>query len=154
MACCHHYFEPAEGGETAFSVDVSAITYGRGCLAEAGEQAKALGIGRIALFTDKRLAALKHVDIVKRSLDAAGIDVAVYDEVRVEPTDESFQHATRFATQAKPDGYISIGGGSVIDTAKAADLYTTHPADFLAYVNAPVGEGRAVPVTKKSPSFA
>ena len=74
MACCHHYFATAEGGETAFSIDVSAITYGPGCLGEAGAQAKALGIGRIALFTDKRLAALEHVDIVKRSLDAAGID--------------------------------------------------------------------------------
>ena len=145
MACCHHYFATVEGGEAAFSVDVSAITYGAGCLSEAGEQARALGIGRIALFTDKRLAALEHVDIVRRSLDAAGIDTAVYDEVKVEPTDESFKAATRFAREAKPDGYISVGGGSAIDTAKAADLYTTHPADFLAYVNAPVGEGRPVP---------
>ena len=52
MACCHHYFATTPGGEEAFSIDVSAITYGAGCLAEAGEQAKALGIGRIALFTD------------------------------------------------------------------------------------------------------
>jgi len=33
----------------------------------------------------------------------------------------------------------------VMDTCKAANLYATHPADFLAYVNAPVGEGRPVP---------
>ncbi|HSK15062.1 MAG TPA: hydroxyacid-oxoacid transhydrogenase, partial [Gaiellaceae bacterium] len=43
------------------------------------------------------------------------------------------------------DGFVSIGGGSVIDTAKAANLYATHPADLLTYVNAPVGEGRPVP---------
>lgn len=145
MACCHHYFEPTEGGEEIFSVDVSAITYGPGCLKEAGEQAKALGIGRIALFTDKRLAATEHVAIVRKSLEEAGVDFAFYDEVKVEPTDESFKAATRFAAEAKVDGYISVGGGSVIDTAKAASLYTTWPADFLAYVNAPVGEGRAVP---------
>ncbi len=145
MACCHHYFEPTEGGESAFSVDVSAITYGPGCLAEAGESAKSLGIRRIALFTDRRLAALEHVATVRRSLEAAGIDVAVFDEVRIEPTDVSFKAATRFAVEAAADGYISVGGGSVIDTAKAANLYATHPADFLAYVNAPVGEGRAVP---------
>jgi alcohol dehydrogenase class IV len=145
MTCCHNYFATVEGGEEAFSVDVSTITYGAGCLAEAGEQARALGIGRIALFTDKRLAATEHVGTVKKSLTAAGVDHAIYDEVKVEPTDVSFQAATRFAAEAKVDGFISVGGGSVMDTAKAASLYTTYPADFLAYVNAPVGEGRPVP---------
>jgi alcohol dehydrogenase class IV len=145
MGCCHHYFAATEGGEDVFSVDVSSIAYGPGALREAGEQAKALGIARIALFTDKRLAALEHVAIVRKSLQDAGIDIAFFDEARVEPTDESFQVATRFAAEAKVDGFISVGGGSVIDTAKAASLYATYPADFLAYVNAPVGEGRPVP---------
>lgn len=145
MTCCHHHFATTPGGEEAFSVDVSSITYGLGCLREAGEQAKALGIRRIALFTDKRMAATEHVEKVKQSLTAAGIDYALYDEVKVEPTDVSFQAATRFAEEAKVDGFISVGGGSVMDTAKAASLYATYPADFLAYVNAPVGEGRPVP---------
>ena len=145
MGCCHHYFTATKGGEEVFAVDVSSIVYGPGALREAGEQAKALGIRRIALFTDKRLAALEHLVIVRKSLEQAGVDIAYYDEVKVEPTDESFKAATRFAGDANVDGYISVGGGSVIDTAKAADLYTTHPAEFLAYVNAPVGEGRPVP---------
>ena len=50
-----------------------------------------------------------------------------------------------FAQDGKFDGYVAIGGGSTMDTAKAANLYTTYPADFLAYVNAPIGEGRPVP---------
>lgn len=145
MTCCHHHFATTPGGEEAFSVDVSSITYGHGCLREAGEQAKALGIKRIALFTDKRMAVSEHVEKVKQSLTAAGVAYALYDEVKVEPTDVSFQAATRFAEEAKVDGFISVGGGSVMDTAKAASLYATYPADFLAYVNAPVGEGRPVP---------
>ena len=79
------------------------------------------------------------------SLRSAGIETVVYDEVRVEPTDASFQQATRFAERGHFDGYISLGGGSVIDTAKAANLYSTYPADFLAYVNAPIGEGQPIP---------
>jgi len=145
MACCHHYFEPAEGGDRAFSVDVSAITFGRGCLAEAGQVARSLGIGRIALMTDRALRALPFVAEVEEALAAAGVDTVVYDEVRVEPTDVSFQDAARFARESGVDGFISVGGGSVIDTAKAANLYATYPADFLTYVNAPIGDGQAVP---------
>jgi alcohol dehydrogenase class IV len=51
----------------------------------------------------------------------------------------------RFAHEVKPDGYVSLGGGSVIDTCKAANLYASYPADFLTYVNAPIGEGKPVP---------
>ena len=145
MACCHHYFEPMEGGDNAFSIDASAITFGRGCLAEAGDLARVLEIRRIALMTDKALRALPFVEKVEKSLLAAGIDVVVYDEVRVEPTDASFQAATRFAAESGVDGFLSLGGGSVIDTAKAANLYATYPADFLTYVNAPIGAGQAVP---------
>jgi alcohol dehydrogenase class IV len=73
------------------------------------------------------------------------LEVAVYTDVHIEPTDQSFLEAARFAADVQPDGYVSLGGGSVIDTCKAANLYATYPADFLAYVNAPVGEGRPVP---------
>jgi alcohol dehydrogenase class IV len=144
MHCCH-YPPVAEGCDSAFTIDASRITFGRGCLSEVGERTRALGMKRVALFSDARLARLHPFEKVRQSLRAAGLDVVVYTDVHVEPTDRSFLDAARFATEARPDGYVSLGGGSVIDTCKAANLYATHPADFLAYVNAPVGEGRAVP---------
>src|SRR6218665_3724178 len=144
MGCCH--YEPvAEGCDSAFTVDASRITFGRGCLSEVGPRAKALGMRRVALFSDERVARLPFFQKVYASLKGSGLDVVLYTGVRVEPTDASFRDAARFASEAQPDGYVSLGGGSVIDTCKAANLYATHPADFLAYVNAPVGEGRAVP---------
>src|SRR6185312_9100739 len=75
----------------------------------------------------------------------AGLDIAVFDAVSIEPTDASFDDAIRFARDAKPDGYVSLGGGSVMDTAKAANLYASHPAALRAYVNAPVGDAQPVP---------
>ena len=144
MSCCHH--DDLGGGfDNAFTVDASRVTFGRGCLGEVGDRAKALGIGRVALFSDAVVAGLPVFDTVVRSLRDAGLDVVPYTDVRVEPTDESFKAAAAFATDARPDGYVSIGGGSVIDTAKAANLYASHPADFLDYVNAPVGAGTPVP---------
>lgn len=144
MSCCH-YQPTGDGFDTAFTVDASRITFGRGCLTELGGRAKALGMTRVALFTDPVVGDLEVFDTAQRSLRAAGIDVVAYTEAHVEPTDQSFAGAIAFASETKPDGYVSVGGGSVIDTAKAANLYATHPADFLAYVNPPVGEGTPVP---------
>ena len=144
MTCCH-YYAISEGHESAFSVDISSIVFGPGVLKEAGEHARALGMRRAALFTDKRVAALECVADALSSLRTAGIDVVLYDECRVEPTDASFRAATLFAAHEKFDGFISVGGGSVMDTCKAANLYASHPADFLDYVNAPIGAGKPVP---------
>jgi alcohol dehydrogenase class IV len=145
MSCCHGFYAPEEGGEAAFTVEAPAVTFGPGALGEAGDHACALGCRRVALFTDRAVAKLEHVEVALRSLRGAGVDVAVYDEVHVEPTDASFLKAAAFARDGKFDGYVSVGGGSVIDTCKAAILYATHPADLLAYVNKPIGEGRVVP---------
>jgi alcohol dehydrogenase class IV len=144
MLCCHGYVA-GEDGDTAFSVDATSLTFGRGALAEAGDHARALGMKRAALFTDPIVRGLEAVAVAERSLREAGVDVAVYDRVKVEPTDASFLEAARFAAEGRFDGFVSVGGGSVIDTCKAANLYATHPADFLTYVNAPVGAGAPVP---------
>ncbi len=74
-----------------------------------------------------------------------GIDAVLFDQVRIEPTDGSLRDAVRFAEQGKFDGFVGVGGGSSMDTAKAANLYCTFPADFLDYVNAPIGKGKPVP---------
>jgi len=144
MACCHH-FALHEGGDAAFAVDPNAIVFGPGVLGELGDHARILGMRRVALFTDPRLARLEPVARARASLAEAGLDAALYAECRVEPTDESFRAAAAFAREGGFDGYVSVGGGSVMDTAKAANLYASHPAEPLAYVNAPIGEGRAVP---------
>ncbi|MBX7193476.1 MAG: iron-containing alcohol dehydrogenase [Sandaracinaceae bacterium] len=142
---CQHDLEL--GPESAFSIDASSIVFGRGALRELGEHVLSLthASARVALFTDPRLASLPPIEHASASLRAAGLDVVVYDRVHVEPTDASFLEAARFATEGRFEAYVSVGGGSVIDTTKAAALYATYPAPLLAYVNAPLGEGRVVP---------
>src|ERR1700761_1694745 len=144
MACCEVSIA-AKDCDGAFTVDASRVTFGRGCLGEVGDRARALGMRRVALFPDARVAELPVFATTHDSLLAAGLDVVTYADVHVEPTDASFQQGARFAQELDPDGYISLGGGSVIDTCKAANLYTSYPADFLAYVNKPIGEGKPVP---------
>ena len=145
MACCHADFAALEGSDRGFTLGMPTFTFGPGVLAEAGDNAAELGLRRVALFTDKRLAAGEHVAKVSQSLAAAKIDCVVYDEVVIEPTDKSLQAATQFARESNVDGYVSVGGGSVMDTCKAANLYATQPAEFMTYVNAPIGAGQRVP---------
>ena len=58
----------------------------------------------------------------------------------------SFSDAISFARKNQFDGFVAVGGGSVMDTAKAANLYLCHPNnDFLDFVNAPIGKGIPVP---------
>ena len=145
MACCHADFAALEGSDRGFTLGMPTFTFGAGVLAEAGDNAAELGLRRVALFTDKNLTAGEHVAKVKASLAAANVDCVVYDEVVIEPTDKSFQDAARFARESTVDGYVSVGGGSVMDTCKAANLYASQPAEFMTYVNAPIGGGQRVP---------
>jgi hydroxyacid-oxoacid transhydrogenase len=144
VLCCH-YPEALAGCETACTIDSSRVTFGRGALTEVGERGKALGMTRVMLFTDANLRALPHFETLLRALRASGLDVVPFDAVAIEPTSDSFREAARVASEVRPDGYVSLGGGSVIDTCKAANLLVSHPAPLHTYVNAPVGQGRPVP---------
>jgi alcohol dehydrogenase class IV len=126
-------------------MEAPKIKFGRGCLGEVGDDARALGMTRVAVYTDPVVRHLEPLSIVLKSLGRAGIDCVVYDAVEVEPTDRSFKAGTAFAADGGFDGFVSVGGGSVMDTCKASNLLSTHPAEFLAYVNAPIGEARPVP---------
>jgi hydroxyacid-oxoacid transhydrogenase len=131
--------------ETAFMMNTSSIKYGPGVTREVGYDIKSLGAKRVMVVTDPYLVHGEPVSVTLDALRAAGIDAVLFDRVRIEPTDVSFKEAIRFATDGRFDGYVAVGGGSVMDTAKVANLYATYPADLLAYVNRPIGEGRPVP---------
>lgn len=131
--------------ETIYTMDTSSIKIGRGATSEVGFDLVNLGVKRVMVVTDPNLVNSESVHLVCSSARAQGVDVVLYDQVRVEPTDQSFKEAIAFAEQGKFDGFVAVGGGSVMDTAKAANLYATYPADFLDYVNPPIGKGKPVP---------
>ena len=132
--------------ETAFTMDTSSIKFGKGVTREVGGDLKNLGVKRVMVCTDARVATLPTMEVTVASLKEAGLEYEVYSGVSVEPTDVSFQEAIEFAKKGQFDGYLGVGGGSSMDTVKAANLYATYPpADFLDYVNPPIGKGLPVP---------
>src|SRR5689334_5176247 len=131
--------------ETAFEMAASNIRFGAGVTREVGADLKEMGVRQVLLITDGTVRGLPPVQTALDSLNEHGIGAGVYAGVRVEPTDGSFQDAIAAARERTYDAFVAVGGGSTIDTAKAVNLYTSYPADFLDYVNPPIGKGVPVP---------
>jgi len=135
----------ASDHESIFTMEATPVKFGIGASADAGWELNRLGVKRAMLVTDPGVAALGHPERIKGLIEAEGIEVIVYDRARVEPTIDSFQDAADFALEHEVDGFVSVGGGSSMDTAKVANLVSTHPAPVMDYVNPPVGEGKKPP---------
>jgi hydroxyacid-oxoacid transhydrogenase len=132
--------------EYAFEMATSGVRFGWGASREVGSELADQGMRRAMVLTDPVMRHLPPVATVLESLAGGGIEYEVFDRVRVEPTDESFLEAARFARAGGFDAFVAVGGGSTIDTAKAANLYSSYPPeDFLDYVNPPVGRGLPPP---------
>ena len=131
--------------ETVFVMEMSPIKFGLGATDEIGFDAARLGLRKVLIFTDRNLAAAGLPERVRGLLEEQGVKADVYDGVEVEPTDRSMEDAAEYARTKEFDGLVAVGGGSTIDTCKAANLLTCHPAPLLDYINKPVGKGIAVP---------
>jgi len=132
--------------DIAFEMAASHVRFGVGVTREVGMDLKEIGARRVLVVTDPLVGKLPPVRTVLESLDRSGVPFDLFDRVRVEPSDESLLEAIAVARAGSYDAYVAVGGGSTIDTAKAANLYATFPPlDFLDYVNPPIGKGLPVP---------
>jgi alcohol dehydrogenase class IV len=134
----------AAGSETVFTYAAPHLKFGPGASDELAHDLSALGARRVLLLTDRGLVTVGIPQRVLERLTAGGLDVVVYEQVHVEPTDASMTAAVEFARSAGPfDALVAVGGGSSIDTAKAVNLLMTNPGDLMDYVNAPLGKAMA-----------
>jgi alcohol dehydrogenase class IV len=131
--------------ERAFKLEATPITFGPGASKEAGWELKRLGASRVMILSDPGVVKAGITGRVKEIIEAEGIECEIFDRVHVEPTLESLQEAADFATDGSFDGFVGVGGGSSLDTAKVANLVATHPAPVIEYIYPPVGSGRKPP---------
>ena len=119
------------GRETVFTLEATPIKFGPGASADAGWELKRLGASRVMVVSDPGVIRAGITERVVAAIEAEGIEAVVFDRVRVEPTAESLQEAADFAVDGNFDGFVGVGGGSSLDTAKVADLVSTHPAPLM-----------------------
>lgn len=140
--------------DTVFTMRSTPYKFGVGVTEEIASDLLALGLQRVLVVTDAGVQATGLPRRVLELLDAAGIEHTLFDRISVEPTDVALKEAIAAAqgffdgaagAASSGGGFLAIGGGSVMDTAKIMNLYTTHPAPFLDYINPPIGGGRPVP---------
>ena len=131
--------------DTVFTMRSTPYKFGAGVSEEIGDDLVSLQLRRVLVVTDAGVAATGLPERTLGLIRDKGIEAGIFQGVSIEPTDASVKAAIEFAREFRPDGYVAIGGGSVIDTTKIMNLYVTYPAPFLTYVNAPIGEARPVP---------
>lgn len=137
------------GCERAFRLETTPITFGPGASEEAGWEMKQLGARRVMVVSDPGVVRAGITGKVREILEAEGIECEVFDRVHVEPNLESLQEAADFAADGGFDGFVGVGGGSSLDTAKVVSLVATHPAPVMEYVHPPIGSGRKPPSSLK-----
>ncbi len=135
----------ANGNETVFTMEATPIKYGRGAAEEVGWEVKRLRMSRVMLVSDPGVIQAGITGRIVELIEAEGVEVEVWDRSRVEPTADSLQAAADFARDGDFDGFVAVGGGTSIDTAKVSDLIATHGGEIMDYVNAPVGDGKKPP---------
>ena len=101
--------------------------FGRGSRKKLGEELKTRGLSKVLLVTDFTLMEANVTKKVIDVLENAGITYFVYLHIKPNPTVKNVQDGLMLAQISNVDGIVAVGGGSVIDTAKAISIIMTNP---------------------------
>jgi alcohol dehydrogenase class IV len=131
--------------ESIIPLTIAKCKFGIGATEELGYELRTLGCKKVMLVVDPHLWEFDLVDRVKTIIEKERMEITIFDGIHFEPNDASLQRAIARAQEFDFDAIVALGGGSTIDTAKAMNLFATHPADLYDYINVPIGKGRMVP---------
>ena len=114
-------------------IPLNRVVFGAGCLSQLGKIARELGGKRILLVTDPGLEAVGHPQRAVGYLEAAGLQVSVFDEVLENPTSVQVEVGAAFARERDIDLIVAVGGGSSMDCAKGLNFLLTNGGRMADY---------------------
>jgi alcohol dehydrogenase len=109
------------------------LVFGVDSLERVGEFAPGLGLTRVLLVTDPGIVRAGHSERAAKILKAGGLAVTIFDAVEENPTTGCVVHCVEAARGARIDGFVALGGGSAMDTAKGCNFILTNGGRMQDY---------------------
>lgn len=125
---------------------VNKVVHGCGSIQEAGNEVRRIGGERAMIVTDPGLSALGLHKPLEQALEAASVPFVLYDKAELEPNATSIQDCADQAISFKADVIIGFGGGSALDTAKAAAVLVSHEGPISKYFGLDMVPGPCLPI--------
>jgi len=110
-----------------------ALITGSGSSEKVGEESKKLGVKKALIVTDQVMVKMGVLEGVKKALEQAKIQFAIYDAVTTEPTVDYVKEGLKSFKDNGCDFLVAVGGGSPIDTAKAIAIMATNLGSIEEY---------------------
>ena len=112
-----------------------------------------MGIRKVMIVTDAMLVKLGLLKDMQQRLQAAGVEVLIFDGVKPDPTIEQIEAGLKMLNDQNCQAILAVGGGSSIDAAKVIAARATHPKkavrkmDGMFKLRGPIFPLYAVPTT-------
>lgn len=116
------------------------ILFGAGVAGQTGPEARRLGAQRALVVTDKGVVRSGLLERVAASLRAAGVEVAIFDDVLGNPIEKNVHDGVAAFREAKADLVVALGGGSPLDVGKLVRLGVHHDRPLVDYDDATGGD--------------
>lgn len=122
------------------------VVFGCGKVKEVGNLTKAYG--KKALIVTGRSSAKKSgiYDKVNESLKKVGIDTVLFDKVTPNPLTTTAEEGAKFAKENGCDVVVAIGGGSIMDCAKAIAFLSVNSGNINDYIFNKLHSDKALPL--------
>lgn len=116
--------------------------FGNGRLAELHQQKMPGKKAMLAISDGKSIRENGGLDRTQEQLRLAGVEAALFDKIGANPTKAAIMAGAKFARDNGCDFIVALGGGSVMDAAKAIAMMATNDGDLWDYVGGKTGKGR------------
>ena len=122
--------------------------FGAGARENLVPEIKSRGLKKVMFVTDKVLLECGVATLVSKELDAAGISYEVYSDIKANPTVANVQAGVAKYKEMGADCLVAVGGGSVMDTAKAVGIIIANPdfADVVSLEGVADTKNKSVPL--------